>query len=106
MCGHVLPTALKPEGYKGSDSEELSTAGCYLVNRCRALNLLRVDDDLITLKACGATLRDARLGEGVGRTPLGRGPWGSLCHHLINLLERQALGFGHKEVCVYEGSRA
>lgn len=46
------------------------------------------------------------LGEGGVRTPLSRGSGSGLLHHLINLLERQALGLGDEEVGVDEGAGA
>ena len=35
--------------------------------------------------------------------PLGRGPWGRLFHHSVDLLERETLGFGYEEVGIDEG---
>lgn len=46
------------------------------------------------------------LGKGGVRSPLSRGSGSSLLHHLINLLERQALGLGDEEVGVDEGAGA
>ncbi len=43
-------------------------------------------------------------GEGGRRLPLGRGPGGGLLHHLVDLLERQALGLGNQEVRVDKGA--
>jgi hypothetical protein len=45
-------------------------------------------------------------GKGGGGPPLGRGSGGGFLHHLVNLLERQALGLGDDEVRVHERTRA
>lgn len=44
--------------------------------------------------------------KGGGGLPLGRGTGSGLLHHLVDLLERQALGLGNEEVGVDEGSSA
>lgn len=47
-----------------------------------------------------------RVGEGGSGLPLGRGAGGALLHHLIDLLEREALGLRDEEVRVHKGRGA
>lgn len=44
------------------------------------------------------------IGIGGGRLPLGRGARGGLLHHLIDLLEGEALGLGDDEVGEQKGA--
>ena len=44
--------------------------------------------------------------EGCGWSPLGGGSWGSLLHHLVNLLKSKTLGLGNEQVGVDEGGSA
>ena len=54
----------------------------------------------VEVAVLGAGLR----GKGGGGLPLGRGTRGGLLHHLVDLLEGEALGLGDEEVGVDEGS--
>jgi hypothetical protein len=65
-----------------------------------------VDVDGITLLHSSSTLGEGSLSEGVSGLPLGGGTRSSLSHHLVDLLERQTLGLGNKEVGVDESSCA
>jgi hypothetical protein len=76
------------------------------VNGSGALVLLGVHEDLATLSESSTTLLETGLSEGVAGLPLGRGPWGGLGHHLINLLQGQTLGLGNEEVGVNESDCA
>jgi hypothetical protein len=76
------------------------------VNGSLALVPGGVDVDGIALLHGSAALGEGGLGEGVSGLPLGRCTRRSLSHHLVDLLERQTLGLGNKEVGVDESSRA
>jgi hypothetical protein len=65
-----------------------------------------VDVDGIALLHGSSTLGEGSLGEGVSGLPLGRSTRRSLSHHLVDLLKRQTLGLGNKEVGVDESNRA
>lgn len=73
--------------------------GIHLESRATALNILNhVLVKEVTTRNLG--------GESGGGLPLGRQAGGSLLHHLVNLLERQTLGLGNKEVGVDSGTGA
>jgi hypothetical protein len=61
---------------------------------------------VVVVLSLGDDLDIASTGEGLVRSPLGRGSGSGLLHHLINLLERETLGLGNEEVSVDEGACA
>ena len=68
-----------------------------------ALSLDVLDDLHVELAAVG--MADGG-GEGLVGDPLGGGTGSSLLHHAVDLLERQTLGLGNKEVGVDKSERA
>lgn len=73
--------------------------GIHLESRATALNILNnIFVEEITTRNLS--------GKGGGGLPLGRLAGSGLLHHLINLLERQTLGLGNKEIGVDGGTGA
>jgi len=74
---------------------------CRLVDGALALDVVQHTGIKLTINS----LAHSHC-ESLGWLPLGRCSWCSLFHHLINLLKRQALGFGNQEIRVDEGGGA
>lgn len=63
-------------------------------------------EGVAALDVADATLLGSQLGGSLSWAPLGRVTWGALLHHLVDLLEREALGLWNQEVCVDKGACA
>jgi hypothetical protein len=76
------------------------------MHRSSALRPRRVDDDVAALDDRRAALLEAVLGERVRGLPSRGGTGGCFGHHLVDLLEGEALGFRDEEEGVDEGGGA